>query len=42
MKCKYCGGPLIFMMVHERERVQEYYCPKCKSCKWEDEKGEIF
>lgn len=42
IKCKYCGGPLIFVRVHERERVQEYYCQKCKSGNYQDEKGEIL
>lgn len=42
MKCKYCGGPLIFFMVHEPERVSEYFCTHCKRPGFVDEKGEML
>lgn len=42
MKCKYCGGQLIFVRVHEMERVQEYYCTSCQRPGFIDEKGEML
>lgn len=42
IKCKYCGGQLMFRRVHVKERVSEYYCPYCKNMGFVDEKGNIF